>query len=87
MGKEKFQFIELPRPEITISAAGTSHILGGTLCEIRYTQCFGNKESTCSLDSHGKGYDLNCDCHGSTTGDSFCAEHSSTCTNYVLPKP
>lgn len=37
MEKEKFQFIELPRPEITISAAGTSHILGGTLCEIRYT--------------------------------------------------
>ena len=35
MKTEKFKFIELPRPEVTISASGTSHILGGVLCEIK----------------------------------------------------
>jgi hypothetical protein len=82
---EKFQFIELPRPEITISASGTSHILGGVLCEIKYTQCIGNKETTCSLDSHLNGFNKDSDCHGSTTGSSFCAEHSATCKNYIIP--
>ncbi len=83
MEKNKFHFIELPKPEITISAAGTSHILGGTICEIQYDQCVGNKSTTCSLDSHGNGYDKNSNCPGST-GTSYCATYNLTCTKYPI---
>ena len=37
---EKFKFIELPRPEVTISEFGMSEILGGTLCT-HYIVCVG----------------------------------------------
>lgn len=41
---KKFKFIELPRPEITLTPEGEANILGGEIC-CQFTQCTANKKT------------------------------------------
>lgn len=81
MKTEKFQFIELPRPEITISEFGMSEILGGTLCT-HYIVCLGTSsdkkyDGTCNPGS----YRPDLDCHGNPIG----CEGGLFCSSYFQP--
>lgn len=83
MEKEKFHFIELPKPELTITEFGMSEILGGALCS-HYIVCVStgsdnkyNGETECS-DPIYRG-DL--DCNGNPIG----CEGGLHCTSYFQP--
>lgn len=89
MKTEKFKFIELPRPEITISEFGMSELLGGLLCS-SYTICIApdsanryNGLEQCKVPD----YDLTLDCHGNPIGCSgsmFCEHYSQPCAGVLI---
>lgn len=84
--EKKFKFIELPRPEIELTADGCANILGGNVCSIQYTTCTGSKKSTCDTGQLGNAYnpDMPCGSGSSGCGDGMlCADYSQQCSPYV----
>lgn len=78
---KKFKFIELPRPEIILTSAGESNIVGGALCDFIYLQCITGKNDTCS-----NTWDTTKDCNGNSIGCEgglYCGEHGvNVCTDH-----
>lgn len=86
MSKSKFNFIELPRPEIELAPDGSAQILGGVVCSIQYTQCSGSKSSLCDTGSQGNAYNPEMPCGSNSSGcggGMLCSEYSHTCKAYA----
>jgi len=86
MNNQKFKFIELPRPEITLSPDGSAQILGGDVCSIKYTHCHGSKESPCDTGSLGNAYNPDMPCGSNPTGcgdGMLCSDYNFTCNPYI----
>ncbi len=79
---KKFKFIELPRPEITLTPEGESHILGGAICDFIYIQCVTNKDDTCP-----DTWDVSKDCNGNPIGCEgglYCGKHGvEVCEEHI----
>lgn len=85
MNNQKFKFIELPRPEITLSPDGSAQILGGVVCSLQYTHCVSSKSSPCDTGALGNAFnpDMPCGSNPSGCGDGLlCAKFGLDCEPY-----